>query len=67
MRKLSDEKKRWPDEKYFCIKCGAENYGLAYWCIMCGAFPGQRAENFCEDNCSSCEFEAACPDVRAFK
>ena len=46
MRKLSDGKKEHPNEQYFCEKCGAENYGFAYWCIKCGAFPPvQKVDN----------------------
>lgn len=42
MRNIEEEKKKYPNERYFCSKCGTENYGLAYWCIKCGDFPGTK-------------------------
>jgi DNA-directed RNA polymerase subunit RPC12/RpoP len=39
---FEQEKKEHPDEQWFCSACGAENYGLAYWCIKCGAFPQEE-------------------------
>lgn len=28
-----------PDEEYACLVCGTINFGLAYWCETCGAYP----------------------------